>query len=115
VLFDFDRAELKPDATGTLERIAEVLRFYGSAPVSIRGHTDSIGPDAYNDDLSRRRALAVRDYFVGKHRIDPARLQAVGHGKRRPVVPNTRPDGSDDPAGREKNRRVEVVIEGVRR
>lgn len=115
VFFDFDRAEVKPEAGPTLEQITDVLKFHVAAPVSIRGHTDSIGSDAHNDDLSRRRALAVRSQLVDRYGIDGSRLEAVGLGKREPAVPNTRPDGSDDPAGREKNRRVEVVIEGVRR
>ncbi len=115
VLFDFNRADLKPEATAALQQVAEVLRFYATAPASIRGHTDSIGSDAYNDDLSRRRALAVRSHLVDTARIDAARLEAVGLGKRQPVAPNTRPDGSDDPAGRQTNRRVEIVIQGVRR
>lgn len=115
VLFDFNRADLKPQATAALDQIAEVVRFYATAPVSIRGHTDSVGSDAYNDDLSLRRATAVRRHLTDTSRIDGARLQAMGLGKRQPLVPNTRPDGADDPAAREKNRRVEVVIEGVRR
>lgn len=115
VLFDFNQAGLKPEATASLDQIAEVVRFYASAPVTLRGHTDAIGSDAYNDDLSLRRAEAVRRHLVDRGRIDAGRLRPTGLGKRQPVVPNTRPDGSDDPAGRERNRRVEVVLEGVRR
>lgn len=113
VLFDFDQAALRPEAAATLDRIAEVARFYASAPLSIRGHTDSLGTDTYNDDLSRRRASSVRDALAAKPGIDAARLEAVGLGKRHPVVPNTRPDGSDDSGGRQQNRRVEVVVKGV--
>lgn len=113
VLFDFDQAMLRPDASASLDRIAEVARFYATAPVSIRGHTDGVGTDAYNDDLSRRRATAVRDALARQPGIDASRLEAVGLGKRQPVVPNTRPDGSDDPAARQQNRRVEVVVKGV--
>lgn len=115
VLFDFDRANLKPDAATTLDQVAEVVTFYADARVSITGHTDSMGSDGYNDDLSRRRAEAVRDDLVTRHRVSPRRLEAVGVGKRQPVAPNTRPDGSDDPAGRQQNRRVEIVLLGVRR
>ena len=115
VLFDFNRADLKAEANAALDQIAEVVRFYATAPVSIRGHSDAVGSDAYNDDLSLRRATAVRSHLTDKGRIDAGRLKATGLGKRQPLVPNTRPDGTDDPAGREKNRRVEVVIEGVRR
>lgn len=60
VLFEFDKADLKPEAAAQLDQIAEVLKFYSSAPVSIRGYTDSRGSDAYNLDLSQRRADAVK-------------------------------------------------------
>jgi photosystem I P700 chlorophyll a apoprotein A2 len=115
VLFDFDRAEIKPEGAATLDKLVEVIRFYAAAPISIRGHTDSIGDPAYNEGLSQRRAAAVRDYFVSKHGIDGGRLKAVGFGARQPVAPNTKPDGSDNPDGRQRNRRVEIVLEGVRR
>jgi photosystem I P700 chlorophyll a apoprotein A2 len=113
VLFDFNQAELKADAATTLAEIAEVVAFYGEAPVSIRGHTDDVGDEAYNDDLSRRRATAVAEELASTHGIDRARLDVVGLGEREPVAPNARADGSDDPEGRQQNRRVEVVIEGV--
>jgi outer membrane protein OmpA-like peptidoglycan-associated protein len=114
VLFDFDKADLKPEAAATLDKIVEVVNFYGRAPVAIRGHADSRGSESYNLDLSNRRAAAVRDYLVGKG-VDQGRLEAVGLGKSQPVAPNTNPDGSDNPAGRQQNRRVEVVVEGVER
>ena len=115
VLFDFDRAEIKPEGAATLDKLVEVIRFYATAPISIRGHTDSIGDPAYNEGLSQRRAAAVRDYFISKHGIDAARLKAVGFGARQPVAPNAKPDGSDNPDGRQQNRRVEILLEGVRR
>ena len=115
VLFDFDRADLRAEAGATLDRIAEVIAFYAPAPVSIRGHTDSVGSDAYNEDLSRRRAEAVRAYLGSGSGVGAGRLEAVGVGERQPMVPDTRADGSDDPAARQQNRRVEVVLLGVRR
>ncbi len=115
VLFDFGRADIKPQSSTSLAQIAEVVKLNATAPVLIRGHTDAIGDDATNDDLSRRRAQAVLSQLVDTHGINPARLRSEGVGKRQPLVPNTRSDGSDDPGGREKNRRVEVVLEGVRR
>lgn len=113
VLFDFDRAELKPEASATLAEIAEVLAFYQDAPVAIRGHTDDVGSDAYNDDLSERRADAVATNLVDTHSVERTRLAVSGLGERQPVAPNANPDGSDNPDGRAQNRRVEVVIEGV--
>ncbi len=115
VLFDFDRAELKPDARATLAEVAEVLAFYAEAPVSVRGHTDAKGADDYNQDLSERRAAAVVAALAGDHGIDPSRLQAEGLGESQPVAPNEHPDGSDNPEGRQQNRRVEIVLEGVQR
>lgn len=113
VLFDFDRAELKPEASATLAEIAEVIAFYQDAPVAIRGHTDDVGSEAYNDNLSERRSDAVATNLVDTHGVDQARLAVSGLGERRPVAPNAKPDGSDNPDGRAQNRRVEVVIEGV--
>ena len=107
VLFDFDKATIRPDAEPALARAAELLKSYPRAQVSIGGHTDAKGDDAYNEGLSLRRARAVADRLQG-----PAgrSLKAEGFGERRPVAPNVRPDGADDPAGRQKNRRVEIRI-----
>lgn len=113
VLFDFDQAVLLPEAAATLDDLAEVIGFYADRPVSIRGHTDARGSDEYNQDLSQRRAAAVRDYLVQQHAIDAARLEAVGFGETQPVAPNELPDGSDNPEGRQRNRRVEVVVTGA--
>lgn len=115
VLFDFDKADLKPEAAARLDELAEVVRFYADAPVAIGGHTDALGADAYNEDLSRRRAESVRRYLIDRHQIGAGRVRATGYGETRPVAANTNPDGSDNPAGREQNRRVEVLLEGVRR
>lgn len=107
VLFDFDKAVIRPDAEPALTKAVEVLKSYPDAKVSIGGHTDSKGDDAYNQALSLRRAKAVADRLAG-----PAgrALAAEGLGETRPVAPNARPDGSDDPGGRQKNRRVEIRI-----
>ncbi|MDA7419094.1 OmpA family protein [Xenophilus arseniciresistens] len=108
VLFDFDQARLRPDAKAPLAKAAELLRSYPEAPLRIRGHTDAKGSDAYNDALSERRAQAV----AGALALDGSRrVQIEGLGEREPVAPNARPDGSDDPEGRQRNRRVELLIE----
>jgi outer membrane protein OmpA-like peptidoglycan-associated protein len=112
VLFDFDRHELRPEATPTLDRIAEAVDYFAPAPVRVAGHTDARGSTQHNQGLSERRARSVLDHLVGAG-VDPDRLTAEGHGETRPVAPNQRPDGSDDPDGRARNRRVEVVITGV--
>jgi photosystem I P700 chlorophyll a apoprotein A2 len=110
VLFDFDKAELRPDARPVLEKIAKVARYYAAAPVRVDGHTDAVGSPDYNRSLSQRRADAVRDWLATSGGVAAGRLSARGLGETQPVAPNQNPDGSDNPAGRQKNRRVEVVI-----
>jgi outer membrane protein OmpA-like peptidoglycan-associated protein len=109
-LFEFDKATLTPDAEETLKALVPLLAKAGKHLVSVEGHTDAKGSDAYNQTLSERRALAVKDWLVA-HGAVPAASSTKGWGKQRPVAPNTHPDGSDDPAGRQKNRRVEVVLD----
>lgn len=103
VLFDTDRETLKPGAEKTLDRLAAFLADHPDRELLIEGHTDSRGTDAYNLDLSDRRADAVRAALVSRG-IDPARLEAHGLGESYPVATN------DTVAGRQQNRRVEVVI-----
>jgi outer membrane protein OmpA-like peptidoglycan-associated protein len=110
VLFDFDKHELKPVAVPTLTKVAEVLNAHSDTAVVIEGHTDGKGNDAYNQALSERRAASVRDWLVKSGKQPRSRFTARGFGKARPVAPNTKSDGSDDPQGREKNRRVEIVV-----
>ena len=107
VLFDFDKATIRPDAEPALARAAELLKSYPRAQVSIGGHTDAKGDDAYNEGLSLRRARAVAARL---QREAGRTLGAEGFGERRPVASNVKPDGSDDPDGRQKNRRVEIRI-----
>jgi outer membrane protein OmpA-like peptidoglycan-associated protein len=106
-LFDFDRAELRPQAAPALAELAQHIAAANKA-VMIEGHTDAIGTESYNQTLSERRAVAVRIALAS--RLPAARLNVRGFGKSRPVAENQRPDGSDDPDGRQHNRRVEVVI-----
>ena len=82
----------------------------GGKPVQVEGHTDSKGGDAYNVRLSEARATTVRDWMAGQGLI-PAETPIKGYGKTKPAVPNTTADGPDDPEGRQKNRRVEVVFD----
>jgi outer membrane protein OmpA-like peptidoglycan-associated protein len=80
------------------------------ARYQVEGHTDAKGTDAYNDRLSQRRARSVRDWLVREAGVAPTRIGTLGFGERRPVAPNERPDGSDDPEGRQRNRRVEILV-----
>lgn len=109
VLFDFDKATLLPKAEDTLAKAAAFIRERASGAVRIEGHTDSKGDDSYNQKLSRRRAESVRQWFV-RNGFGGQQFSVSGLGETRPVASNTRPDGADDPEGRQKNRRVDIVI-----
>jgi outer membrane protein OmpA-like peptidoglycan-associated protein len=111
VLFDFDKANIRPDAHAALRSVAVILSAYSKSPVLIEGHTDAKGRDAYNQKLSEQRAASVKAWLVKEAGIEAARMTTRGWGKQRPVAPNTKPDGKDDPAGRQKNRRVEIVVQ----
>ncbi|MBI2963876.1 MAG: OmpA family protein [Deltaproteobacteria bacterium] len=109
ILFDFDKATLRPEAESVLERVAEMIRKHGKPMIRIDGFTDSKGSDSYNLTLSQRRADSVKQWLVA-HRATGGVLSTRGWGEARPVAPNENPDGSDDPAGRQQNRRVEITI-----
>jgi outer membrane protein OmpA-like peptidoglycan-associated protein len=109
VLFDFDKDELRPEAAQALSRVAEIIRQRRPRAVLVIGHTDSMGADAYNDALSRRRAEAVQAWLAAQGGALPP-LRMEGRGEREPVAPNT-VDGRDNPEGRQANRRVEVLLE----
>jgi outer membrane protein OmpA-like peptidoglycan-associated protein len=104
VLFDFDKADIRSDAAKALGQLATLIRAYPSGSATLDGHTDSKGDDAYNQRLSERRAEAVKRWLVDREGIEASRLAPRGLGERRPVASN------DDDAGRQRNRRVEVVI-----
>ena len=108
VLFDFDKSELKPEADAELQKAADVIRQKGKGLILIIGYTDSKGSDAYNQRLSLARAQAVKNWFEAKGLNQ--NYQVKGQGATNPVAPNTHPDGSDNPEGRAKNRRVEIIV-----
>lgn len=110
VLFDFDKYNLRPDAVPALTQVGEVLKSYPTAPVLIEGHTDSKGSHPYNQTLSEKRAASVKDWLVENAGASATRISTRGWAETKPVAPNTKPDGSDDPGGRQKNRRVEITI-----
>lgn len=111
VLFAFDRADLGPEAQAVLQQTATTIRNEASGPVRIDGYTDSVGDDAYNLDLSRRRAEAVRSGLAVPLAGAGPPLTANGRGEADPVSPNANPDGSDNPEGRARNRRVTISFE----
>lgn len=104
VLFDFDKADIRSDAASALAQLATVIRAYPSGRVELEGHTDAKGDDAYNRRLSLRRAESVKRWLAEREGIAAERFTTRGAGESRPVASN------DDDAGRQKNRRVEVVI-----
>lgn len=108
VLFDFGKYDLRPEAKATLTKLATVLNQAKVPAAQINGHTDSIGDDAFNQDLSEKRASAVATQL--KADGVSANLETHGYGKTQPVADNTNADGSDNPAGRQANRRVEIYI-----
>jgi outer membrane protein OmpA-like peptidoglycan-associated protein len=104
VLFDFDKADIRGDAASALAHLATVIRAYPSGRVELEGHTDAKGDDAYNQRLSLRRAESVKRWLAEREGIAAERFTTRGAGESRPVASN------DDDVGRQKNRRVEVVI-----
>ena len=111
VLFDYDKATLKPAAEEALKKVAVVLSQFPESKVTIEGYTDSKGTTAVNLQLSRERASAVRDWLIKNGNITAANITAKGFGEENPVAPNKMPDGSDNPAGRAFNRRVSIIVE----
>lgn len=110
VLFDFDQYSLRPAANESLGKVAQVASNYPEAPLAIGGHTDGKGTHAYNMTLSDNRAAAVKQWLVGNGGVKASRVTTKGWGETKPVAPNKKPDGSDDPEGRQKNRRVELTL-----
>ncbi|SHK37326.1 OmpA family protein [Hymenobacter psychrotolerans] len=105
IFFDFDKATLRKESTGELERLQKLLAETPALRLEISGHTDNVGNAAYNKDLSQRRAKAVVDYLVTKG-VTKDRLTFAGYGDTQPVAPNT------TKAGRQQNRRTEFKVTG---
>ena len=105
VLFDFDKATLRPESDAVLTRALALIKSAQGAPIEVQGHTDAIGGDDYNQKLSEARAASVVAWFTA-HQVPAAQLQSKGYGKTRPVADNN----SDE--GRARNRRVEISRTG---
>ena len=108
VLFDFGESTVRADAADTLAKLASVLTDAGAPTAHVYGHTDSVGDDASNQTLSEQRAKAVVDEL--KKNGTTTALDWKGFGETQPIAPNTNDDGTDNPAGRQANRRVEIYI-----
>jgi outer membrane protein OmpA-like peptidoglycan-associated protein len=105
VLFDFNKYTLRPAAREKLAKISGIILSHPGLRLEVDGYTDSVGTDSYNMKLSEQRAGEVRGYLTGQG-IAPENVAALGFGKENPVASN------DTAAGRQKNRRVELVVSG---
>lgn len=113
VLFDFGSVGLQPASREKLSLVAGLALASPEAGIDVGGHTDAIGTPDYNQRLSEARAGVVREALVILG-VERSRITSVGYGETRPVAPNSQPGGADDPAGRQKNRRVEILLDGAR-
>jgi len=105
VKFDFDKSVVKPNSYADIKNLADFMKQYPATHTTVEGHTDSVGPDAYNQKLSQRRADAVKKVLTQQYGVESSRVQSVGYGKTRPVADNS------TEAGRAVNRRVEAQVE----
>ena len=105
--FDTNSTAVKQGFYTTLDKLADVVVRYNKTTLTVVGHTDNVGGDSYNQDLSQRRAHSVAQYFESK-RVNPVRLATAGKGEKEPVASNS------SEAGRQLNRRVEIYVEPVR-
>lgn len=103
ILFATNSDRIRPESTPTLEEIGTMLKQHDDLRITIEGHTDSDGEEAYNQDLSERRAASVKRFIVERYGIEPSRLETAGFGESRPVADNSTPEG------KQQNRRVELV------
>lgn len=109
IYYNYNRAEIREDAAKELDKLVQLLIDNPEIRIELGSHTDSIDDNAYNMNLSQRRAESAVRYLV-QHGIAPDRLVAKGYGEELPIARNTNPDGTDNPVGRQKNRRTEFKI-----
>jgi peptidoglycan-associated lipoprotein len=109
IYYNFNKYDIRPDAALELDKLVQLLVDNPEIKIELSSHTDSVDTDEYNFFLSQKRAESAVEYIV-KHGISPDRLVAKGYGESKPIAPNSNRDGSDNPAGRQKNRRTEFKI-----
>jgi len=109
IYFGFDSANIRPASAAELNKLVQVLVDNPDIKIELSAHTDSVGTFEKNMRLSERRAQATVDYLITKG-IARERLVAKGYGETRPIARNTNPDGTDNPEGRQRNRRTEFRI-----
>ena len=111
VLFDYDKATLKPEAEQALKKVAVVLSQFPESKVTVEGYTDSKGSKPFNMQLSLARAQAVKDWLVKNGGVATTTIATKGFGEQYPIAPNKNTDGSDNPIERALNRRVSIIVE----
>lgn len=109
IYYDFDKSNIRDDAAEELDKLVEFLNDNIQIKIELGSHTDSKGDDAYNLKLSQQRAESAVNYIVSKG-ISVGRITAKGYGEAMPIAPNENPDGSDNPDGRQENRRTEFKV-----
>lgn len=109
IYFGYDSADIRREAARELDKLVTLLNDNPDLKIEMGSHTDSVASDAYNIELSQRRAQATVNYLIRKG-IDATRLEAKGYGESKPIARNSNPDGSDNPTGRQRNRRTEFKI-----
>src|SRR6202012_2687662 len=109
ILYDFGKPSLRPESEIVLNELVTLLKDNPKIRIELSSHTDSIGSDAFNQNLSQLRAQLCVDYIVSRG-ISKDRLIAKGYGKSRPIAPNSLPNGQDNPEGRQLNRRTEFTV-----
>ncbi len=111
VLFDYDKATLKPEAEQALKKVAVVLSQFPESKVTVEGYTDSKGSKPFNMQLALARAQAVKDWLVKNGGVATTTIATKGFGEQYPIAPNKNTDGSDNPIERALNRRVSIIVE----
>jgi len=109
IYYNFNKWDIRDDAARELDKLVQLLIDNPEIKIELGSHTDSIDDNSYNLQLSQRRAESAVRYIV-QHGIAPDRIVAKGYGEERPIARNTNPDGTDNPVGRQKNRRTEFKI-----
>lgn len=109
IYYDFNKFDIRPDAAKELDKLVQILVDNPEIKIELSSHTDSVDTEEYNLWLSQKRAESAVSYIV-KRGIAPDRIIPKGYGESRPIARNTNPDGTDNPAGRQRNRRTEFKI-----
>jgi outer membrane protein OmpA-like peptidoglycan-associated protein len=109
IYYEFAKYDIRPDAAAELDKLVQLLNDNPEIKIELSSHTDSVDTHEFNLVLSQRRAESAVNYMIRKG-IAPDRMIAKGYGESRPIARNTNPDGTDNPEGRQRNRRTEFKI-----